>query len=174
MKRVYPVREFTEDDPIKYHELGVLRLYDFAPYGVLPDGPLGMFWDDTIPLLLASRHPELHVISLVPCGERLLCVNRHEPDASQYLVGKGNADPTIELYARPLSPDEYARLLKRQFERFAEPGREEDTQKWLKVADNVAHGRPAFEGAFTREEAKERRVAALASMEKHPARRRPS
>jgi hypothetical protein len=141
----------------------VLRLYDFAPYGLLPDGALGSFWRDTIPMLLASRHPELHVISIVKCEGSLLYVNRHELDAGLYMVGNGDPDPSIELYPKPLTPEEAARLFKSLCERTAEPGQEEDTQKWIKVMENMAHDRPAFEGAFTREEAQERRETAIAA-----------
>ena len=166
MKRIYPVRDFTVDFPEQFLTLGVLDMYDFAPYGFLPDTPLGMFWRDTIPLLLASRHPELHVMSLVECDGHLLYVNRHEPEACQYFVGNGNPDPSIELYPKPLTPEETARLFKSLFERTAEPGQEEDTQKWIKVMENVAYDRPAYEGAFTREEVQERREEALASVRK--------
>ena len=166
MKLLYPKREFSEDFSTKYNTLEVLRLYDFAPYGLLPDGALGTFWRDKIPLLLASRHPELHVISIVECDGHLLYVNRHEPEACQYFVGNGNPDPSIELYPKPLTPEETARLFKSLFERTAEPGQEEDTQKWIKVMENVAYDRPAYEGAFTREEVQERREAALASVRK--------
>ena len=171
MKPTYPIREFSADFSEKYDTLGVLRLYDYSPYEFLPDSPLGLFWRDTIPLLLVSRHPELHVISIVKCGEHLLCVNRHEPEACQYLVGRGDPDPSIELFPKPLTPEEAARLFKSLFERTAEPDHEEDTQKWIKVMENVAYDRPAFEGAFTKEEARERRDAALASVPQNCARR---
>ena len=174
MKRIYPIREFTPDFPEQYQTLGVLYLYDFAPYGLLPDGPLGTFWRDAIPLLLASRHPELHVISIVKCGEHLLCINRHEPEACQYLVGKGDPNPSIELYPKPLAPEEIARLFKSLFERTAEPGQEEDTQKWIKVMENVAYDRPVYEGAFTKEEVIERRDAAKAETQRQNIRRRHS
>ena len=172
MNRTYPKREFSEDFPTKYATLGVLRLYDYPPYGLLPDGQLGTFWRDTIPLLLTTRHPELHVISIVECDGNLLYLNRHEPHACQYLVGKGDPDPSIELYPKPLTPEEAARLFKSLFERTAEPGQEEDTQKWIKVMENVAYDRPVYEGAFTKEEVMERREAALSAVGQNCAKRR--
>lgn len=169
MKVSYPMRPYTQNwFPLK-ESLGQLDMLELQPYGVDPDSCIGGFKCDTKPMWVTAHHPELHIFSLVFCEGLPLYLNRHVSNASFYYLGKGNPDPTIEIYPQPLEPEELARILKRIFAATSQPGEDEaDLNRWSRFADNLAYGRPAFDGVLTRAERKARRKEAAKFFGKIP------
>lgn len=153
----------------KMRSLGMLHIVQLRTYGVTPDTLNGAFANATVPLRTVERHPELHVISAVRIEDSAVYLNRYEPGARVYYIGNGCADPWLEVRPPKVPPEVAAALFRREIERQQANGtmssKEHVAQS--KFFDNIAYGRPPYEGVLTREEVIERRNAAAAAVRKN-------
>ena len=153
----------------KKRTFGMMHIVELAPYGVIPDSLTGGFAKATVPLQVVKRHPDLHIISAFYIDNSAVYLNRYEPGARAYYIGDGCADPLLEARPPKVPADEVAALFRRSAEReqAENPLNAEERAAQAKYFDNIAYGRPPYEGIMTREEVVEHRAASAAAVRKN-------
>ena len=86
--RINPKIEFDK-------KVGKLDYIELAKYGIEPDALFGNFEPERITELrnLCRYWPELHIFSKVDD----VYVNRFEPNAEDYCIGRGDKDPSLKV-----------------------------------------------------------------------------
>ena len=153
----------------KKRSFGMMHIIELGPYGVIPDSVTGGFAKETIPLEVVKNHPDLHVISACSVNNSAVYLNRYEPNARVYYIGNGCADPLLEARPPKVPADEVAALFRRSAEReqAEKPMSAEERAAQAKYFDNIAYGRPPYEGIMTREEVTEHRAASAAAVRRN-------